>query len=399
MNKKTERAFGDFGMEITRGEDMGCLRCGPLMLSNNGRTIRGHVLEVRWALAGGKYDSAFFFLDESGKGTLSPSGGIDRLWRIDQAMDKKPYSEADPIIDAWRIASALAGVGTNGWADAAAEILPVAERFVESRFDPEYLNLPVGRKLTASEYAFVVGKPERAVGITAFPFLLPYLVSGLAKPDPSSAAKIVESIDAGSWSLIEAVSAEFGTDVESVRAMHSLPAWLPTCYAHAVGAAETAPDCYARAIFRLEPSERPGEGEWDEFGKLIAWLELTMWDSFDFPDRRAIPEAAAAIWRRRKGAGPMTLPHRIDLEWKGRFARLADQLYRGKGMGYEGTLQGKPKVLAAGAWTLLTLLVTTDPIDLRYPYSDDPGSVRDVFEYATELFDLKAFLPLNGERK
>lgn len=399
MKTKTEAAFSDAGMDVVRGKTKGKFRCLPVSMRSGERSLRGHALEAVWRTAAGKEDSAFFFLDGSGRGVLSPSGGMDWLWRIDEALAKKPYSECDPVIDGWRIASALAGPGETGWDSAAAAMLPVVEKFIERRFDLDYLELPIGRKMTASEYAFLRGNPERAVGLTAFPFLLPYLVSGLAKPDPSPAAKIVASIDAGSWSLIEVLSEAFGTDVESVRAMHSLPAWLPTCYAHAVGAAETSPDCYARAISRLEPSERPGEGEWDEFEKLIAWLELTMWDSFDYPDRRAIPEAAAAIWRRRKNAEPLALPHHVDLEWKGRFARLADQLYRGRGDGYEGTLQGKPKVLAAGAWTLLTLLVTTDPIDLRYPYSDDPGSVRDVFEYATELFELKAHAPQKGERK
>lgn len=396
MKTNSEAAFTDAGMEIVRGRAKGTFRCFRLTVSGGGRSVRGHVLEAVW---NGGTESAFFFLDDSGRAVLSPSGGKGRLQRIDEALAKKPYSECDPTIDGWRIASALAGPGEPGWDSAAAAMLPVVERFIARRFDRDFLELPLGRSVTASEYAFLRGNPERAVAVTGFPFLLPYLVSGLAKPDPAPARKIADSIDAGSWSLLETVSQAFGTDVESVRAMHTLPAWLPTCYAHAVGAAETAPDCYARAISLLETSERPVEGEWDEFGKLLAWVELGMWDCFDYPDRRAVPEAAAAIWHRRKGTAPLQFPHHTDLAWKGGFSRTADVLFRGKGKGYEGTLQGKPKVLSAGAWSILTLLVTTDPYDLRYPYSDDPGSVRDVFGYATELFGLRPHDPSEGASK
>lgn len=399
MKDKTAAAFTDEGMLVARGKDRGTLRCCRLAIRGKGRKMDGWVLDFRWDPVAGKDYSAFFYLDASGRGALSASGGCDYGWRIEEAFAKKPYSESDPVLDSWRIASALAGPGEPGWDSAAAAMLPVVEKFIERRFDQDCLELSVGRKMTASEYAFIRANPERAVAVTGLPFLLPYLVSGLAKPDPSTAEKILASIDAGSWSLIETVSEAFGTDVESVRAMHALPAWLPTCYDHAVGAAETSPECYARTISLLEPSERPGEGEWDEFGKLLAWVELTMWDSFDYPDRRAVPEAAAAIWRRRGGAGRLLLPHNTDLAWKARFSRTADVLFRGKGRGYEGALQGKPKVLSAGAWSILTLLVTTDPYDLRYPYSDDPGSVRDVFGYATELFGLRPHDPSEGASK
>lgn len=396
MKTNSEAAHTDAGMEIVRGRAKGTFRCFRLTVSGGGRAVRGHALEAVW---NGGTESAFFFLDDSGRAVLSPSGGKGRLQRIDGALAKKPYSECDPTIDGWRIASALAGPGEPGWDSAAAAMLPTVEQFIERRFDQDYLELPLGRKPTASEYAFLQGNPERAVAVTAFPFLLPYLVSGLAKPDPSPAEKIVASIDAGSWSLLETVSETFGTDVEPVRAMHTLPAWLPTCYAHAVGAAETSPECYARALSRLEPRERPEKGEWEEFGRLVAWLELTMWDSFDYPERRAVPEAAAAMWKRRKNAESLLLPHHTDLEWKTGFSRTADVLFRGRGKGYEGILQGKPKVLSAGAWSILTLLVTTDPYDLRYAYSDDPGSVRDVFGYATELFGLRPHDPSEGARK
>ena len=196
MKKKTEAAFTDDGMKVKRGADVGIVRCCPLSVAKDGEGFRrGHVLEVKWKCADGKEELSFLFVGRDGKSVFSPSGSRDYVWRIQEAEMKSPYSEFDPVLDGWRLASALVGVGKRGWDDAAAEILPVAQRFIEERFDFEYLDLPIGRKPTLSEYAFLSGNPERAVGVTAFPFLLPYLVSRLAQPDPQPApAKCVHRI-------------------------------------------------------------------------------------------------------------------------------------------------------------------------------------------------------------
>lgn len=391
MKKGIEAAMTDDGMEVARGKDRGVLRYCRLVAGTSVRPIRGHVLKADWTFADGKEDSSFLFVDGEGKGVFSPTGGRDSAWRIVEAGAARPYAqETDILLDPFHVASALAGGGRPGSQAAAAAILPVAERFIRERFDQDYLDLPIGRPATLSEYPFLADNPERAVGVTAFPFLLPYLVSGLAKSDPSPLRGLVDSIDAGSWSLLEDVSELFGVDVESVRSMHGLPAWLPTSFSHAVSAAETDPATYARTLSLLEPGERPDSGkEWADFSKLIEWVELTMWDSGDFPDRRAVPEAAAAIWETRKDAKPILLPAQYDIFWKRDFSRATDEAFSGYGHGYAGTLQGKTKVMRAGAWSWLAMLCSTDPDDLRYPYSTDRESVRDVFGYATELFGLR----------
>lgn len=342
MKMEIVAAMTDHGMELVRGNDCGVLRYCLLHAGTSSAPIRGHALKVDWTCEDGKENSSFLFVDAKGKGVFSPSGGRDTAWRIVETGLVRPYApESDIILDPFHAASALSGAGKPGALAAATAILPVAECFIRERFDPDYLDLPIGRRPTLSEYPFLADNPERAVGITALPFLLPYLAAGMSKSDMSPVRDLVDSMDAGSWSLLEDVSEHFGVGIDSVRSMHGLPAWLPTSFLHAVSAAETDPATYARALSLLCPGERPElSKEWAEFSELIAWVELTMWDSGDFPERRAVPEAVAAIWKMRKNAKPLVLPSQYDIFWKRDFTRATDEAFPGCGHGYVGTLQG-----------------------------------------------------------
>ena len=396
MNANVTAAYSDNGLAIRRGEDSGNVRCCPCSsASRAGEPIRGHILQATWTKPDGRTESSFLFVPRQGRAAFSPDDTMALPERILSCAEKKPYSPYDPLLDPWRLSAALAGVGNKGWEDAAGAIMPVAERFIGERFDSELLELPIGRRPTLSEYAFLSESPERPVGITTLPFLLPYLVSGLAKSDSGAVAELLHSVDAGSWDLLESVAEEFGVDVATVRHMHDLPAWLPANFEHAIGAAETDPACYARAISLLDPSARPEKNDWSEFERLIKWVKLMLWDSLDFPERRAVPEAVAAIWAGRKGA-PLKLPHHFDMYWRKDLVNVADRAIQGSGGGFAGTLQGRSVVRSAGVWTLLALLVATDPEDLRYPYSTDLESVRDVFGYAAETYGLVR-VPANRE--
>lgn len=400
MKKETVAAMTDDGMELARGNENCILRYCPLHAGTSSAPIRGHAMKVDWTCVNGNEDSSVLFVDAKGKGGFSPSGGRDSAWRIVEAGSVRPYApETDIVLDPFHVASALAGAGKPGSLAAAAEILPLAERFINERFDPDYLDLTIGRRPTLSEYPFLADNPERAVGITAFPFLLPYLVAGLSKSDTSPLRDLVDSIDAGSWSLLEDVSEFFGVDIESVRSMHGLPAWLPTSFWYAVSAAETDPATSARVLSLLKPGERLDSfKEWAAFTDTIVWVELTMWGSGDFPERRAEPKVVAAIWKMRKNANPIVLPSQYDIFWKRDFSQATDEAFPRYGHGYLGTLQGAPKILSAGAWSLLAMLCMTDPVDLKYLYSTDRESVRDVFEYACEAFGLLPILTTGAKK-
>jgi hypothetical protein len=389
MNANVVAAYSDDGLTVKRGNDSGNVRCCPVSAKGRGgESYRGHVLEAKWTSPDGRTNSSSLFVPREGRALFSPGDAFGLADRVNWCADKKPYSPHDPLVDAWRISSALAGVGNKGWEDVAATILPVAEKFVSERFDAELLELPIGRRPTLSEYAFLSENPERSVAVTALPFLLPYLVSGLAKSDSIPAANLLHSVDAGSWDLLETVAEEFGVDVGTVRHMHRLPAWLPSNFFHAIGSAETDPACYARALSLLEPSARPDGSDWQEFERLVKWVELMLWDSLDFPERRAVPEAVAAIWAGRRAGVPLELPHHFDMYWRKDLVNVADRAIQGSGGGFAGTLQGRSVVRSAGVWTLLAMLVATDPEDLRYPYSTDLESIRDVFGYAAETYGL-----------
>lgn len=384
MKKESGMAFPGADKEIRYWGGRGTLRHYPLPTAGGGNRPSGHVLEARWE------ESAFFYAGGAGRAVLSPSGDRDVRWRIGEAGEGKPFSETDPQLDPRTIAAALAGAAGESWESAASEILPAAERFLAERFDGKYLGLPIGRRPTAAEYAFVAGNPERMAAVSEFPFLLPYLTAGLARPDPGPAQRIVAAVDAGGGAFVGELADLFGVDAGSVLAMRGLPAWLPTCYAHAVGAAETDPATYARAISLIAPDDRPeGEG-WRRFRNLVEWAESVLWDSGDFPDRRAVPEAVAAVWKRigRRPDAPLTDQGRMT--WRYAFSDAADVLFPGEGEGFEGILQGRRKVLRAGAWSMLAMLCSSDPEDLAgpVPYSCDAASVRDVFGYAVEQFGL-----------
>lgn len=323
----------------------------------------GEMLIADWIHPGG-FDSSLLIIGEDGvpEFVRNKDGSALTLYRNRRMFGKgtRPYTVEDPFLDPWSTALAMSRPESGEGSDAGELLMPFV-REIFAMLDDGAAKVAIGRSPTFAEYEFLREKPERPQAVAVFPWLLPWIVSGMSSPNDEPAKRVLAAIDARE-ELIPVLCREFGTEPNVVRSMSAIAAWHPGDYRYSYPAYEKDPAAIASALSRVAPEKRPTGKEDERFLGIMHWACAVLKEGGDTDNREAVAHAAAAVWTKLKKR-PYALPDFRELNWLGELQKVATGFPDAPKF-YAGELCGKRVELMAGTWAVLWAMSRYHPVDL-----------------------------------